>query len=822
MAWSAVSSAVTTIGTLLTKEAISLWGVEDQVDKDADSRQGESGTIRLWVSEINAEDVVEALALKIGSRRKGGLSNTIKRSACILNEGWELCKTKSEIEKIKARISNLTRQLQTYGVKGRELRRSYPHIIEDNIVGLKNEIEELVSVLLINDESSNHQLASICGMGGLGKTTLAKKVYNHDRVRACFDHMAWVDVSQQCQRRKVWGDILAGLVSSNKEVSKLSDQELTAKSFNLLKEKRCLVILDDIWSVEAWDSLKAAFPMAGDMRSKILLTSRNKEVASHADRKGYLLELKCLNEEDSWNLFQKKAFPYRDSSDYKVDANMEELGKDMVKRCAGLPLAIIVLGGILATKNNSLLEWQKVFANVKLYLKSGKAQGPEDVLALSYDDFPPYLRLCFLYLSHFPEDYEILVDRLIQLWVAEGIVSSKQEEGDEGQIAEDVAEGYLMELAERCMIQVRERDIKIRSFQMHDLMRDVCLSKAKQEKFFYIADQSNACQLSTIGRVRRVSFLPEEKLEKVVPLTMERYSDIHDDELFNPLVWFVGLLGVTVLYTKFRGNWKYMFNNFNFLKTVHQVGNRKRGGESIGLLKSLRLRGLHFWSSKLPSSLGNLRMQQLRHLYLPEECSRKTKLKLGTLKNLQTLVNFNTKNCYVKDLINMTNLRELEIRGPFNMEDFNMEELDKNPPIIQSKYLHSFIDVEIRRLPEYHYLSSNLAYIKLRRMLDLHEEAFIGEEMLCSAQGFPKLESLNLTMLNNLKEWKVGEGAMPSLQRLKIQAYEQLKKLPDGLRFIATLQELKIRWMPNTFEDRVKEGGEDFCKVRHVPTIIFQ
>ncbi|KAK5786809.1 hypothetical protein PVK06_041455 [Gossypium arboreum] len=177
-------------------------------------------------------------------------------------------------------------------------------------------------------------------------------------------------------------------------------------------------------------------------------------------------------------------------------------------------------------------------------------------------------------------------------------------------------------------------------------------------------------------------------------------------------------------------------------------------------------------------------LKQLRHLYLPEECSRKTKLKLGTLKDLQTLVNFNTKNCYVKDLINMTNLRELEIRGPFNMEDFNMEELDKNPPIIQ--------------------------------------KAFIGEEMLCSAQCFPKLESLNLIMHNNLKEWKVGEGAMPSLQRLKIQACEQLKKLPDGLRFIATLQELKIRWMPNTIEDRVKEGGEDFCKVLHVPTIIFQ
>ncbi|MBA0771094.1 hypothetical protein Gotri_019617 [Gossypium trilobum] len=220
------------------------------------------------------------------------------------------------------------------------------------------------------------------------------------------------------------------------------------------------------------------------------------------------------------------------------------------------------------------------------------------------------------------------------------------------------------------------------------------------------------------------------------------------------------------------------------------------------------------------------KMEQLRHLYLPEECNPKTKLKLGTLRNLQTLVNFNTKNCYVKDFMNMTNLRELEIRWPFNIEGFNTEELDKNPPIIQSEYLHSLsiinniinderridpkhlahlllsckniskfsLDVEIRRLPEYHYLSSNLAYIKLRSLIEL----------------------------NNLEEWKVGEGAMPSLQRLEIQSCIQLKKLPDGLRFIATLQEVKIGSMRKTFKDKVEEEEEDFCKVRHGLSIIFQ
>ncbi|PPR91324.1 hypothetical protein GOBAR_AA29357 [Gossypium barbadense] len=324
---------------------------------------------------------------------------------------------------------------------------------------------------------------------------------------------------------------------------------------------------------------------------------------------------------------------------------MEELGEDMVTYCAGLPLAIIIVEGILATKYPSLTEWLKVSVNVKSYFKNDKGQVLKDVLLLSYDDLPPYLRPCFLYLSQFPEDYEIPVDRLIQLWIAKGIVSSKQEEGDEGQIAEDVAEGYLMELAERCMIQL-SRIGRVRRVSVH--------------KYFWIHYIKNP-------RLRSLLFFDEflsvEEEDKVLPLAMIRV--LHYER---------GVAGC---------------------KLPNDIGKLIR-------IRFLRLRGLDFMSSKLQSSLGNLRclqsldlriengvwsnsvhvpdvlwrVQQLRHLYLPKQCSPTIKLKLGTLRSLQTFVNFNTKSCYIKDLINMTNIRELEIRGPFNIEDFNIEELE--------------------------------------------------------------------------------------------------------------------------------------------------
>ncbi|KAK5786928.1 hypothetical protein PVK06_041578 [Gossypium arboreum] len=213
----------------------------------------------------DAEDIVEEFALKIGSKNKGGLPSCIKRSACCLKEGWTLHKTRSKIEEIIESINDLVRRLQAYGVKElknrgeessfsterRESRRPYPHIMDDNIVGLVDDTEALVKVLT---NESGCKVVTIWGMGGLGKTTLAKKIYHHRQVIDYFDHLAFVYVSQPCQKRNVWEDILSGFKNLNPEDRKKRDEELAEKLCNILEVKKCLVILDDIWTGEAWDS----------------------------------------------------------------------------------------------------------------------------------------------------------------------------------------------------------------------------------------------------------------------------------------------------------------------------------------------------------------------------------------------------------------------------------------------------------------------------------------------------------------------------------------------------------------------------------------
>jgi Leucine-rich repeat (LRR) protein len=542
---------------------------------------------------------------------------------------------------------------------------------------------------------------------------------------------------------------------------------------------------------------------------------------------------------------------------------MESLGNEMLKYCGGLPLAITVLGGLLAAKHTQE-EWDDVHRHVKLYLnvQEGLQFNKDKVLALSYNELPCHLKPCFLYLGHFPEDFEISTKELVRMWMAEGFIQKIQHERGREDTMEDVGERYLRELMQRCMVLVGKICSlgEIKTCRIHDLMRDFCVSKAQEENFLQISG-------AHIGKIRRLA------------IYVESDDDYHKmkEIKFNEHPYLRSLLYF------WPSDLPFKESHFKKFKLLRVLNLEDFDDYSITLPKDIGcLIHLRFLSLKdsivrnVPSSMGNLRclqtldlryrfgdddvrvpnvfkyMEQLRHLYLPRNYKVYEKLELGNLFHLQTLVNVWPKRIRLPTSFTFNRLRVLSVGSVYDesgrdiIEKLNVRSyFEGSPDIIQivSSCPHIYklrLEDKIKKLPEVHQFSSNLAKLTLQgtqleedpmatleklpnlKILRLLCRAFEGKNIVCSKTGFPQLQSLVLSELFNLEEWRVEEGAMPSLCRLRINECDSLRRIPDGLRFVTTLQELEIKSMQKTFKDRVDKGGEDFCKVQHVPSLVFQ
>nr|AEW48204.1 disease resistance protein RGH1 [Solanum fernandezianum] len=372
---------------------------------------------------------------------------------------------------------------------------------ENIMVGHENEFEMMLDQLVRGGREL--EVVSIVGMGGIGKTTLAAKLYSDPCIMSRFDIRAKATVSQEYYVRNV---LLALLSSTSDE----PDDQLADRLQKHLKGRRYLVVIDDIWTTEAWDDIKLCFPDCIN-GSRILLTTRNVELAEYASSGKPPHHMRLMNIIESWNLLHKKIFEKEGS----YSPEFENIGKQIALKCGGLPLAITVIAGLLSKMGQRLDKWQRIAENVSSVVSTDPEAQCMRVLALSYHHLPSHLKPCFLYFAIFAEDERIYVKKLVELWAVEGFLNE-----EEGKSIEEVAETCINELVDRSLISIHSWrfDVETQRCGMHDVTRELCLREARNMNFVNVirgkSDQNSCAQSMqcSFKSRSRISIYKEEEL----------------------------------------------------------------------------------------------------------------------------------------------------------------------------------------------------------------------------------------------------------------------------------------------------------------------
>ncbi|MCE3216039.1 hypothetical protein HAX54_004549 [Datura stramonium] len=323
-------------------------------------------------------------------------------------------------------------------------------------------------------------------MAGLGKTTLANKLFLDQLVVSHFDVRAQCCVSQVYTRKDLLLTILRGVKKDTVISDKLPENELADKLRRLLMVQRYLILIDDVWETIAWDDVKPCFCDANN-GSRIILTTRLGDIASHAKLVSDPHFLRLFTPEESWMLLKNKVFNKK-----SCPRVLEDVGQKIAKKCGGLPLSVVLVAGILETMEKEKRPWEQVAINLGPHIQAKS----EDIINLSYQDLPFHLKPCFLYFGIFPEDEEIQVSKLTWLWTAEGLLETRTET-----LSEDIAESYLKNLIGRNLVMVSKKssDGKTKTCRIHDLLLDFCKKKAKEENFLQCIRGDNDMSPSSIS-----------------------------------------------------------------------------------------------------------------------------------------------------------------------------------------------------------------------------------------------------------------------------------------------------------------------------------
>ncbi|KAK4414180.1 putative late blight resistance proteinR1B-12 [Sesamum alatum] len=712
-----------------------------------------------------------------------------------------------DLEKVIEEIDSIMKEVMEFkdggGVKDSRPRNSLtagPSTqaarVADTMVGFDDDLVQLKDRLI--GQQSKLQIIPIVGMGGIGKTTLAKNTYQDPFVVYHFDIRAWVTVSQEYCLREILLCLLdcttKGLTN---EMHEEGDEELCIRLYKSLKGRRYLVVIDDVWTTKAWDDIKMLFP-DDSSGSRIVLTTRLSNIAAYVNSCNPHHQMRFLNDDESWKLLQEKAC---------VEENyleLEKFGKEIAENCRVLPLTIAVIGGVLSKHDKTQDIWEHIAKNVSSFVTSNDEQCLR-ILSLSYNYLPHHLRPCFLYMGVFPEDYEIRVSKLIKLWVAEGFLKPII-----SQSLEEVAMKYLQDLIDRNLVLIRQRGSNgmIKSCSIHDLLLDLCLREGRKEKFLCVTKVTANTSLNVTNGGRRLIIYENSVKGHDASASLIRANN---DTLKSASA--VRSFIVQVVLIQHHQYLAYTTNG--------------KLPSSISVLRNLQTLIVHqmimSFLFKLPPEIWE--MPQLRHICftecaLPDLCCGQIEGAVfifpGRLETLQLsgISCFTEDNCRRVENVKKLGIKYDHASARGQWERYSLNNLGQLHELENLKCLFGGQDYLMlltspRKLPPPMLtFPPNLKKLTLSgcllpwedmthigslpklEVLKLHRNAFSGDVWEPIEGEFLRLKYLKLHHMD-LAEWRADETHFPSLQHLILKIC-RLKEIPSGIGEIPTLELIQL------------------------------
>ncbi|MED6201808.1 hypothetical protein PIB30_098818 [Stylosanthes scabra] len=640
-------------------------------------------------------------------------------------------------------------------------------------------------------------------MGGLGKTTLAQKVYNSDEVKKLFPCRAWATVSKEYNAKEVFKSLLKCLKPSTSEDSS-SEEELKQKVRKCLQEKKYLVVLDDVWDAKAWGSIKNCFP-ENNNGGMILLTTRNDQVAYVSESKEPHHHLSFMDKEESWELFRNDVFCRK-----SCPPELEHIGRSIVESCKGLPLAIKTTAGIVAKRERSEDAWEEI-KNLLPYWGVAEEDSSVvmmEILKFSYDDLPNKMKPCFLYLGVFPEDREIWVRDIIRLWIAEGFIEVIQSGRSKAvPEPEDIGEQYLKELVDRNLVQVAKRRIDgkgVKRCRIHDLLRELCISESNKP-------DNNTHKLSFLSNLGSYACLVTCNQTSTYSLFV--YGNAKEWSHHIPEVCQVNVLFVGRLVHIDQDEYLKWLKNSKFLRVYHSEWHELCNLQSLQTFRTTDIENL---------SIGGLK--QLRHLciafggnILAEEQVIKDKM-----KSLQTLsfVNADSQLGSLLDNGCFPNLRTLGLiiskKDQGSIEE-NLKSLHRLRNLRKLRFVyveHSWIPLDRIPFPlnltkitlvDFRNLNSkdmnNLGRIPSLKILKLKYGDCEEETLNCGTAGsFQQLQVFILIKVRSITCLTSEEGVMPRLRRAVLYKCPDLKEVTKQMSSLGSNLEFLENYPDEVFD----------------------